>query len=211
MKTDQLIHTLAQDLPTPPASVQATLRYTLPIVTAVLLVGWLAAAGLRADLLSTGLRPTLIKLGLGGLLTAAGLIGVLQLSRPETHWIKPARWLAIIPAFACLAAGAEWLALGTDGWHMRLLGKGQLVCLLVVPSLAVVPLIGVLAALRQGASTRPKAAGAFAGVTAAGIAIVAYGLFCTENSALYIGTWYLLASCIAGIVGALAGRFALRW
>jgi hypothetical protein len=211
MKTDQLVHTLAQDLATPPATVQATLRYSMPIAAAVLLVGWLAAAGVRADVLSTGLRPTLIKLGLGGLLTVVGLVGVLQLSRPDARWVQSARWLAVIPTFALLAAGAEWLSLGADGWQMRLLGKGQMVCLVVVPLLAVVPLIGVLAALRRGAPTRPNTVGALAGVAAAGIAIVAYGLFCTENSAFYIGAWYLLASCISGFIGALAGRFALRW
>lgn len=211
MKTDHLIHVLAQDLPTPLATVQGTLRRTLPIAAAVVLVGWLAVAGVRADVLSSGLRPTVIKLGLGGLLTLVGLLGALRLSRPESTWSQSAHWLAVIPAFALLAAGAESLALGFDGWQMRLFGKGQMVCLVVIPSLAVVPLIGVLAALRRGAPTLPHAAGAFAGFAAAGIAIMAYGLFCTENSALYVGAWYMLAGCISGLVGALAGRFALRW
>lgn len=211
MKTDQLIHALTQDLPTSPATVQATLWRILPIVAAVLLVGWLAVVGVRADVFLTGLRPTMIKLGLGGLLTVVGLIGVLRLSRPEAPWFQSARWLAVIPAFALLAAGAEWLTLGSHGWQSRLFGKGLMVCLLVIPSLAVVPLISMLLALRRGAPTLPHAAGAFAGFAAAGIAIIAYGLFCTENSALYIGAWYVLASCIAGLVGALAGRVALRW
>lgn len=211
MKTDQLIHVLAQDLPTPIATVQGTLWRTLPIIAAVVLVAWLAIAGVRADVLSSGLRPTAIKLGLGGMLTVFGLLGALRLSRPGSTWSQLTHWLAVIPAFALLAASAEWLALGDDGWQMRLLGKGQMVCLLVIPSLAVVPLIGVLAALRRGAPTMPRAAGAFAGIAAAGIAIMAYGLFCTENSALYVGAWYVLAGCISGLIGALTGRFALRW
>lgn len=211
MKTDQLIHTLAQDLSTHPVTVQASLWRTLPIVAAVVLVGWLAVAGVRADVVSSGLRPTVIKLGLGCLLTVVGLLGALRLSRPEATWSQSAHWLAVIPVFAVLAAGAEWLTLGSDGWQMRLFGKGQMVCLLVIPSLAVVPLIGVLVALRGGAPSQPHATGAFAGLAAAGLAIVAYGLFCTENSALYVGAWYVLAGGISGLIGALAGRFALRW
>jgi hypothetical protein len=48
-------------------------------------------------------------------------------------------------------------------------------------------------------------------VAAGGLAILAHGLFCTEDSALFVATWYTLGAGIVGLIGAGLGRAMLRW
>ena len=93
----------------------------------------------------------------------------------------------------------------------RLFGKGIVTCLTLVPALAALPLIACLTILRRGATSEPMAAGALAGLASAGLAILAYGLFCNEDSPLFIATWYSLAALIVGLAGAALGRAMLRW
>jgi hypothetical protein len=73
------------------------------------------------------------------------------------------------------------------------------------------PLAVFLAALRHGAPTRPRLAGAVAGLLAGGIAATFYAAHCTDDSPLFVATWYSIA--IAGLValGAICGRRVARW
>ncbi len=53
--------------------------------------------------------------------------------------------------------------------------------------------------------------GALAGAAAAGVAATMYASNCTDNSPLFVVTWYPLATLIVVLAGALAGRKWLRW
>ena len=45
-----------------------------------------------------------------------------------------------------------------------------------------------------------------------GIAATAYGILpCPESTVAFVATWYTLGVAAAGLIGAVAGRFALRW
>jgi hypothetical protein len=211
MKTDQLIHALVQDLRTPVARVTAALRRCLPVASGAMAVGFLAAAGIRADAFSTGFGPTVLKIALGVTLAAVGLAVAVQLARPTRNAAMAARALLIAPLAMAFIAALDLALHGNLGWQERLWGKNIWACLFMIPLLALFPLAATLHALRNGAPTNPTAAGALAGIGSAGIAILPYGLFCTENAALFIAAWYVLASCIAGVVGAMAGRRLLRW
>lgn len=211
MKTEQLIDILAEDLPTRPARAAATLGRWLPLATAGLLALWLTIVGVRPDIMSSGLWPTAAKLLLGVLLATIGVTGAVRLSRPEARASDGVRWLALVPVLVLITIGAELSNTGVRGWQVRLFGQGVAPCLLTIPALAVVPLVVSLVALRHGATSAPGATGALAGLGAAGLAIMAYGLWCTEDSMLFVGVWYLMASLIAALVGALAARATLRW
>lgn len=211
MKTDDLIRVLAQDLETPAVSVGTSMRWALPLAVAIMSVGWLALVGVRVDLMSTGLRPALMKVTLGVLLATLGLAAAARLSRPEHSSADAFRPFIVVPVLAALAVVGELVALGSDDWSKRLMGHSIPVCLAVIPALSALPMAGAFYALRRGATSYPVTVGAAAGIGSAGLAIVAYGLFCDEDSALFISTWYVLASTISGLVGAALGRVALRW
>lgn len=211
MKTDAFIQALVQDLTTPVVPVAASLKRVMPLAAVSTAIAFLVSAGLRPDLLASGLKPTAIKVGLGLLLAVGGLLAAVRLARPDAAIARSAPLLLLGPAFALMAVAAELVTGGAGTWQSRLWSHSFLVCLMVLPLLAALPLIAALYALRHGASTHLEAVGAVAGLGAAGIAIVTYGLFCNEDSALFIATWYLLATCIVCLIGAVAGRVVLRW
>lgn len=43
------------------------------------------------------------------------------------------------------------------------------------------------------------------------ISCPAHGLHCPEWSAAFVATWYALGIFISGALGAIAGRFVLKW
>ena len=73
------------------------------------------------------------------------------------------------------------------------------------------PLACTFLALRHGAPTRPGLAGAVAGLVASGIAATLYASHCTDDSPLFVATWYPLAIGIVVRAGYVAGSRYLRW
>ncbi|WP_143202048.1 NrsF family protein, partial [Bradyrhizobium sp. NAS96.2] len=53
--------------------------------------------------------------------------------------------------------------------------------------------------------------GAVAGLLCAGLAATVYASHCTDDSPLFVATWYTLATAIVASVGALMGKRALRY
>jgi hypothetical protein len=51
------------------------------------------------------------------------------------------------------------------------------------------------------------AAGAFAG----GVAATIYGLHCGESTMVFVGIWYTMGVLGTGVLGAVIGKWALRW
>ena len=93
----------------------------------------------------------------------------------------------------------------------RLVGHNARFCLTLIPLLSIGPLVCLLAALREGAPSSPGLAGAVAGLGASGIAATFYAANCTDDSALFVITWYPIATLIVTIAGYLIGRKLLRW
>ncbi len=211
MRTDSVIRLLVEDLPNRPADAGAALRRWWPIAAAAAGVSFLAFAGVRTDLMASGFAPTMTKAALGLSLAAVSIVGAFRLSRPEVKTAPAAKGLIAIAVILGLVIATDFWSQGLDAWRMRLFGKSVLPCLTLIPLLAALPLAASLAALRRGATTKPAAAGALAGLASAGLAIVAYGLFCTEDSPMFIATWYSLAALVAGLAGAALGRLLLRW
>ena len=73
------------------------------------------------------------------------------------------------------------------------------------------PLACTLLALRHGAPTQPGLAGAVAGLIASDIAATLCASNCTDDSPLFVATWYLIAIGIVVLAGDVAGSRCLRW
>ena len=94
-----------------------------------------------------------------------------------------------------------------DQW----IGSNSMVCMTFIPLIGIGPLVAFLFALRHGAPTRPSLAGAVAGLAAGGLAATFYAAHCTDDSPLFVATWYPLAIAMLAAAGAGAGRIFVRW
>lgn len=214
MRTDDLIAALAADGatseagPTPPRGVALALALGGAAVAAI----FFAALGPRHDLAASGaLAATAAKCGLALLLALAAAGAALRLARPGARPGVAVAALFIVPLALGVWAAVEFATLGAAGWSRRLVGTNALHCLMLIPAFALIPLAGLLAALRRGAPTRPALAGAAAGVAAAGVGALFYALNCTDDSPLFIAAWYSLATAMVAGLGALAADRLLRW
>jgi hypothetical protein len=72
-------------------------------------------------------------------------------------------------------------------------------------------LAAALIGLRHGAPSRPAVAGALAGLSSAGLAATLYAAHCTDDSPLFVATWYTTAAALVAAIGALAGSRVLRF
>ncbi len=73
------------------------------------------------------------------------------------------------------------------------------------------PLAVFLLALRHGAPTRPGLAGTVAGLLAGGLAATFYAAHCTDDSPLFVATWYSIAVAGLAALGGIIGRRVARW
>jgi hypothetical protein len=69
----------------------------------------------------------------------------------------------------------------------------------------------LLAVLREGAPSSPGLAGAVAGLAASGNAATFYAANCTDDSALFVITWYPIAILMVTTAGYFIGRKLLSW
>lgn len=211
MKTEDLIRALAQDAPAPAgAASRKALALAASAAVVVLLFVWLGF-GLRSDLMGAGATTTLRKLVFTLLLLAAGAHGALALMRPDAHARGALAWLLAPVAAILLLIGLDLASSGATDLGARAVGSSALECVASVTALAVLPLCALLVAMRDGATTSPALAGAFAGLASGALAASFYALHCTEDSSLFVALWYGLAVALTGAAGALAGRRALQW
>jgi hypothetical protein len=210
MRTDELIRALTADRaaePQPPGRMLMLAAAAGFAVSAVAFAVWL---GPRADVAAAAtsvrflFKPALML----ALAVISGAL-LLRLMRPGA----PVRLLALaaIPAVMAAAAAAELAALPPSRWLDALIGDNWYLCLSLIPLLSLPLAAALLLALRHGAPTRPAIAGAVAGLAAGGLAATLYAVNCTDDSPLFVATWYSLAIAAVSIACAIAGSRLLRW
>ncbi len=212
MKTDDLIEALVQDR-------AAGAGKPYPALTAAVLGGALIAATLFMTIL--GYRPDiataaetyrfLFKFVFTLTLAATAIWLIFTIVRPEAVPGLRILALAAAPVLIILAVVAELSVMPSSTWMPRLIGKNWWFCLTVIPSLAIVPLIAFLTALRRAAPADPGLAGALAGLASGAIAATLYASHCTDDSPLFVITWYSIAIGLVTLVGYFAGRRWLAW
>ena len=213
MKTDDLIDALSDRLePTAPNAAWRRLALWVTAgvaVSAVIMLSWL---GPRPDfMLATRTVMFWVKffytLALGGL----ALWAAERLGRPGLAARRPMMgWIVVVGAAALIAGIELALAPAPMRRHM-LMGHSAMLCPWRILALAIPLLIGALAALRTLAPTRPVLTGLAGGVAAGGLAAFVYAFSCNESAMPFVALCYTLPMLAAGLIGAVAGRFALRW
>lgn len=212
MDTDRLIQTLAADgahRARPVGPVLAMLLLIALPVSALLLQ---ISLGVRPDFMVAMHNPFFdLKFVVTMALAMSAIAVSLHLSRPDASakgWIL----LLLIPvAILLLGIGAEMMVPQRAPMMTRLIGTNWRLCLTVIPLLSLPLLAAAMLGLRRGAPARPALAGALAGLLSAGLAATLYAAHCTDDSPLFVATWYTLATALVAAVGAWAGTRVLRY
>jgi RNA polymerase sigma factor (sigma-70 family) len=135
----------------------------------------------------------------------------LHLSRPEASLRGFGWWLLIPAGLLAAGVGGEMMMPQRVPMMTRLVGSNSKICMTAVPAMALPLLAGALIGLRHGAPSRPAVAGAIAGLLSSGLAATVYAAHCTDDSPLFVATWYTLAAALMAAIGALAGSRMLRF
>lgn len=212
MRTDDLIKALSADAGRPAVSFGGT--WTIAVVCAVVLAAivFALALGPRPDIAAAAETIRfLFKFVATGLLAFTALVALLALARPEAVSRAKLAALAAAPLALAVAVILELAAVPQAEWMSRLVGTNIVICLTAIPSIGLAPLALFILALRNAAPSRPMLAGAVAGLAAGGIAATFYASHCTDDSPLFVATWYTIAVAVLTIAGAFAGRVFTRW
>jgi hypothetical protein len=212
METDQLIRTLAADNAHRAPPVALVLALALLVATPISLAILFAGLGVRPDFVAALRSPFFdLKFAVTLTLGISALAISLHLSRPQAS-LHGWGWLLLSPAgFLVGGIASEMLLPQRLPAMTRLVGSNSRICLTAIPLMSL-PLLGAaLIALRHGAPARPTTTGAIAGLLSAGLAATLYASHCTDDSPLFVATWYGIATALVAAIGALAGSRLLRF
>ena len=212
METDQLIRTLAADSSRPARPVSLVLALALLAAMPVSLAMLFAGLGVRPDVMRAMHNPFFDLKFAVTLVLAISAAGIaLHLSRPEAS-LRGWACLLLIPAGLLVGGIASEMMLPQNLPMMtRLIGSNSRVCLTAVPLMSMPLLAAALIGLRHGAPTRPAVSGAIAGLLSAGLAATLYASHCTDDSPLFVATWYTIATALVAAIGAAIGARVLRF
>jgi hypothetical protein len=212
MDTDHFIKTLVADNAHRPRRVSSVLALALLAAAPVSILMFMAELGVRPDVMTAMHNPFFdLKFAVTLALAAAAITISLHLTRPEAS-LRGFIWLLAIPA-GLLVAGISGEMMMPQRLPMmtRLVGSNSRVCMTAVPLLSLPLLAASLIGLRHGAPARPALAGAMAGLLSAGLAATLYASHCTDDSPLFVATWYSIGTALVTAIGALAGSKVLRF
>lgn len=213
MKTEDLIRAIAADNASRRPPVARTLALALLAGATIAALLFHYTLGVRGDFWwSIAHSPRFVFKFVFTLAVAAFcFVLVRHLARPEST-PKKLVWMLGLPALMLAAAvGLEMLAVPSEHWPVYALGQNAVACMTVIPLLSLAPLVAVLYAARQGATSYPAVTGAIGGLLAAGVGATFYASRCADDSPLFVGLWYPLAMAAVVAAGALAGSRLLKW
>jgi hypothetical protein len=212
METDQLIRALAADNAYRMRPVGFVLALTMLAAAPVSMAMFFAGLGVRPDVMTAMHNPFFDLKFVVTLALAISAIAVsLHLSRPEAS-LRGWAWLLSIPVWLLAAAIlCEMMLPQPLSMMTRLVGSNSRICMTAIPLMSLPLLTAALIGLRQGAPARPALAGAIAGLSSAGLAATLYASHCTDDSPLFVATWYTIATALVTAIGALVGSRVLRF
>jgi len=212
METDQLIRTLAADNAQRERPVGFVLAMALLAAAPVSVAMLFAGLGVRPDFMTAMRNPFFdLKFVVTLALAIPAIAFSLHLSRPEAS-LRGWKWLLLIPVGLLLAGIASEMMMPQRLPMMtRLVGNNSRLCMTAIPLMSLPLLVAALIGLRHGAPTRPAVVGAIAGLLSAGLAATLYASHCTDDSPLFVATWYTIAVALVTAIGALAGSRVLRF
>jgi hypothetical protein len=212
MRTDDLIKVLSADAELQQAPFGRA--WSLAIAAAVVVAGVVfgLALGPRPDIgLAAHTMHFMFKFVATGVLALTALPVLVTLSRPETVGRGSLAWLAVAPLVLAAAVAIELSIMPSSEWGARLIGKNSPECPFLIVLIGAAPLALFVWSLRAAAPSRPTLAGTVAGIAAGAIGASFYAAHCTDDSPLFVATWYTLGVAMLAFAGGVAGRIFARW
>ena len=214
MKTDDLVAMLATQAPRADMRGARLRFFGAALPAGLLLSAALVAAtyGVRPDLAEVATTPRFVwKLAFAACMAAGACVAAWRLASPARR--VGLAWIAIVVPVALAWTGAA-LALSNAApaarWAM-IAGQSWRSCPFNIALLSIPVFACILWAMRECAPTRPRAAGAAAGLLAGALGTIAYCLHCIEMAVPFWAIWYLLGMLLPAALGALLGPRLLRW
>lgn len=212
MDTNELIRALAADARQPAASISSVWWGAAGLAITLAAAVFFATLGSRPDIAAAAETPRFLFKFVVTITLAVSAFGLARaLSRPDEAWRKAIPYLAAAPALIAMAVIVELFLLPADTWSAKLVGTKAMVCLTFILLIGIGPLAVFILALRHGAPTRPALAGAVAGLLAGGIAATFFAVQCTDDSPLFVATWYTIAIAGLALLGAAGAHRFARW
>jgi hypothetical protein len=211
METETLVEALATDTVVP-WKLEQSIRIALIAGNVIAGITFFGGVGFRPDIaFAMGTTRFLVKFAVTLPLALAATAAMLRVAQPGASFGVRGWALALSPIILISAVLIELVTVPLPLWGSKIIGTHAQNCLTLIPLLSIGPLVCLLLALRKGASTRPALAGAIAGLAASGIAATLYATNCTDDSPLFVVTWYPLATGFVTLIGCLSGLRFLRW
>jgi hypothetical protein len=212
VKTENLITALVADAASigTPIAQKVALAMACGLALPAAMFFW--QLGWRPDIgEARGTLPFLFKFVVTGALLVLAAILVARLARPDA---APGLWgwaLMIAPLLLVAGSSADLIASPSNVWTTKLIGANAAACVALILLLSVAPLAALLFALSEGAPAKPRITGAVAGIAAGALAATLYAMHCTDDSPLFVATWYAIAIGIMALAGSVLGERLLRW
>jgi hypothetical protein len=211
METETLVEALATDTVVP-WKLEQSIRIALIAGNVIAGITFFGGVGFRPDIVfAMGTTRFLVKFAVTLPLALAATAAMLRAAQPGASFGVRGWALALSPIILISAVLIELVTVPPPLWGSKIIGTHAQNCLTLIPLLSIGPLVCLLLALRKGASTRPGLAGAIAGLAASGIAATFYATNCTDDSPLFVVTWYPLATGFVAFISYLSGLRFLRW
>lgn len=212
METNELIRALASDARLRGASSSSVWWGAVGLAIALAAAIFFPTLGPRPDIATAAETPRFLFKFVVTITLAVSAFGLVRmLSRPAETSRRAMLYLMTAPALIVMAVIVELFLVPPGTWSTRLVGTNSMVCLTYIPLMGIGPLAIFLVALRHSAPAKPALAGAVAGLLAGGIAATFYAAQCTDDSPLFVATWYTIAITGLALVGAAGGHRFARW
>jgi hypothetical protein len=212
MRTDDLIKALDADQRSKAISLRSAWWMAAGAAVAIAAVVFWLSLGPRPDIAIAMLTMRFLsKFVFTIVLAVSAFVLIRALSTPGASTRRAAVWMIAAPLLVAVAVVLELLTVPEAEWGARLVGRNMMVCMMFIPLIGIGPLAVFLWVLRYGAPTRPVLAGMVAGLLAGGLAATFYAAHCFDDSPLFVASWYTIAIAALGALGALGGRFFVRW
>jgi len=210
MKTDDLIAAIAADAQPIRRSPERVAIGALVVGMAVALLAFLLALGARPDIAQAFFSwRFVLKLAIVAVAALLMIRECVRLMRPVE---RPSVWpILMVVALVAAALLIELLISPSSTWSEKLVGKNAVICLVSIPLLSLGPMAALVFAYRSGAPTSPVWTGALVGLASAALGATLYALHCTDDSPLFVATWYSAAAMMMTGIGAILGGRVLRW
>jgi hypothetical protein len=213
MRTEELVTLLATEVDAVEKhAVARSYAGAIALGTVVSTLMMVNLLGLLPDFAGAARLPMFwAKVSFAACLVWVSLIATLRLSKPgmRLEWLPAA---LLTPVLVVWSLAGVVLAMADPAQRTELVfGATWAVCPFLIAMLSLPLFVTVLWTMRGLAPTRPRLAGAAAGLLAGSLGALVYSLHCPEFAAPFIGLWYLLGMLIPTLAGTLLGPWVLRW